>query len=166
MPVDEKRAQKKRKALTHDRCKRRAHAAHVQHEDKKEIEHNIRDGSDADKEKGALGIAHAAQHRADGIVAVNKEQSEQADRRICPGLAVGLGRRVHPAEYPAAQHKANDAQRDRSAQEKGEHRADKTADALSFSRADVLRDDDLPGVGKADRQICQESRQITADRDG
>ena len=111
-------------------------------------------------------VAHAAHHGADGVVAVDERQAGHADRGIGKRLRERLRRRVHDAEHAPPQHQRRSAQRQRQQAEKGEHRADEPPHVARPPRAQVLRDDHLPGVGKAHRHEREKVAHVAADGHG
>ena len=103
--------------------------------------------------------------RVGDIIAVNENKTHSTDGGISKCLIIRFGRRAHPAKEGVAKSETERADENGADEQEGAHGADEFADLLFASRADVLRDDDLPRAGIAHRDKGHKGRDITADGD-
>ena len=142
------------------------HGPHAKAPHQNDIHHDIHHGGQRDEHEGMLGVAHAAEHGRDHVVAVDEDQTGNTHGGIGQSLVPGGGGGVHQGEDTPTEDQAHHAEHQGAGRQEGEHGAYKGAHLFPLSRADVLGDDDLSRVGKAHGQEGQKVGHVAAHRYG
>ena len=143
-----------------------AHGAQMEAPHQHDVQEDIHNGGQGDEYKGVLGVAHAPQHGRHHVVAVDKDQTQDAHGGIGQRFIPGGGGRVHQGQHLLPEDQADRSQNRRAAQQKGEHGAHEGAHLSPLAGADVLGDDDLAGVGKAHGHKGEKAGHVAADGHG
>lgn len=127
-----------------------------------DVQHQVDGRGDADKQKRAARIAHAAKYRGDHVIASSKEEACAADDEVLHGVVVGLCRDIHDLHDPAAKTDDDHRQQYRKRRDEGEKRTDNAAHFPALTRAQCLRDQHLSRIGKAEAHHGGEVQDLAA----
>ena len=153
--------------LGQDRGQGCTRGGHAEGSHKDQVQDHVQQGGDGDEEEGPGGISHAPQDGGNGIVPVDEEHARTADGAVGHGLREGLRRRIHQrGELPGKQN-ADGGDDQAQSQNEGEEIADDPGQRLPpVALADVLGDDDLPGLSEAHGDEGQKVHEVCADGHG
>ena len=158
--VDE--AQNEARALPDHGRERRAERAHMHPRDENDVEHDVDDRRDRDEDHRMLRVAHAAQDRADHVVAEDEQHAGRAAQHIGARAFDSLRRHVDEPDEAVRAHDGDHAEHETRAHDEGEQCADDVVQLLFAACADVLRHHDLSGGGKAHAEEGEQVHDVAA----
>ena len=94
----------------------------VKYQDKHQVQNDVHDGGDGQKEQGNRGIAHGTQHIGEIVVEEGGGDSPEDAPEVLAHQGHEFRRGLHEKENPIQQHEDKDCQEQRDArdQEKGD----------------------------------------------
>ena len=167
-PVFVKEAQGEEEAdgLADDRGQGCAPGPHLHRAHEEDIQDHVDHRGDGDEHEGMLRIAHAAQDRADQVIAVDEHHAVDAGNAVLPGVFPDLVRRVEPGDDSLVGEQEDDHDDHGQAFQQGKKRTDHLAHQVRAPCADVAGDQDLAGVGKAHGHESDQHQHLAADSYG
>ena len=139
----------KRHALPDDGCPRSTRHTPAKPAGEKQVKHQIGHRGNGNEHKRTLGIAHTAQYGGNHVVPCRKEQTDRTDDHILHRHVTGFVGNVDQGQYRLMQQQNDAREHQRQRQHKAEQRAHNAAHFFFLTRAQRLRNQHLPCVGKA-----------------
>ena len=127
-----------------------------------DVKHKIDSRCNADEQKRALRVTHAAQNGGDHIIACGKDKSCTADRQIVHGHLPRFPGNVHDGENPRSQHEDDDGEHYGKHGDEAEQRADDIVHFFMLFGTQCLGNQNLSRIGKAERDHRCEIENQTA----
>ena len=109
-----------------------------------------------------LAVAHAPENGGNHVVAEDGDHAAEVCKRIVVGVFHGRLGDVHQLEGPVAEAEGEHRAAGGQDEAEGEQGADGVFQLVPVPGADVLGDDDLPGVGEAHADKEEEHGQLAA----
>lgn len=133
------------------------------HED--QVQHQVDDGGDEDKQHGQLALAHAPEDGAHGVIAEDEHHADAADNEVVHGVVPGLSRGVQQVQQGSGEDYTQNHGGKAQYQFGGEQGADGALQVLVL-HAYLLRNQHLTAIGEAHADAQEHVGQLTADAHG
>ena len=158
-PQRKGKARPARDELREDGRERRAAVVHMKAEDEPEVQPDVEDRRQDEKDERRARIAHGAQEPRDDVVKDGRADAAEDDQKIGIGIVVVLRGRLHDGEQRPRERHGDGGHDDRRKDAKKIAHARGAAHAFLVPRAERLRDLD----GKARRQPVDEAEDEEGD---